>query len=123
MSSLVRQFSAFGFSGSRSLSPSSLSALRRLASFVPPGSSVSVGCARGADAAARSQFPAARVFAVSSGSFGVGRGAFAARSVACVRSVPPGGLWVFFPASPCPVGLLPSPSSSRCFSGFGSGSW
>lgn len=123
LSALVSGFSAFGFSGSRSLSPASVAALRSLAGLVPSGAAVSVGCARGADSVARSLFPAAQVFSVSSGSFGVGRGAFAARSVACVRSVAPGGLWCFFPASPCPAGLLPSPSSSRCFCGLGSGSW
>ena len=123
VSALVAGFSVFGFSGSRSLLPCSVAALRRLAGFVPVGASVSVGCARGADGLARGLFPSARVFSVASGSFGVGRPAFVRRSVACVSSVAPGGLWCFFPSSPCPVGLLPSPRSGRCFCGSGSGSW
>ncbi|WP_197480139.1 hypothetical protein [Anabaena sp. 4-3] len=94
------------------------------AAAVPPGSRVLVGCAKGVDAYFRLAFPSAEVFSVASGRWGVGRGAFAARSVACVRAVQSaGGLWVSFPSSPCPVGLVPSPSQSRCFSGFGSGSW
>jgi hypothetical protein len=119
----VGLFSAVGFSGSRSLPPCSVVALRSVAALVSPSAVVSVGCARGADSLARSLFPRARVFSVASGRFGSGRGAFAARSVACVRSVAPAGLWVAFPSAPCPAGLLPSPLSSRCFSGLGSGSW
>ena len=123
LSVLVSGFSVFGFSGSRSLLPCSVAALRFLAGLVPSGSAVSVGCARGADCVARGLFPAARVFSVSSGLFGSGRSAFARRSVACVGSVAPAGLWCFFPSSACPAGLLPSSSSSRCFCGLGSGSW
>jgi hypothetical protein len=120
--SFLSGFSAVGFSGSRSLLPCSAAALRRVSRFVSPAASVFVGCARGADELCRSLFPAASVLSASS--FGRGRGSFAARSVACVRSVASsGGCWVSFPCSPCPVGLLPSSSSSRCFGGFGSGSW
>jgi hypothetical protein len=117
------RYTCFGFSGSRKWgqSPAPLSAA---AAAVPPGSRVLVGCAGGVDAFFRSAFPDAQVFAVSSGQWGVGRGAFAARSVACVRAVSAaGGLWVSFPSSPCPAGLVPSSSQSRCFSGSGSGSW
>lgn len=123
LSAIFSQFSCFGFSGSRKWgqSPAPLSLA---AAAVPSGSRVLVGCAAGVDAFFRSAFPAAEVFAVSSGVWGVGRGAFAARSVACVRAVAAaGGLWVSFPSSPCPVGLAPSSSQSRCFSGRGSGSW
>jgi hypothetical protein len=119
---LVSGFSAVGFSGSRSLLPCSVVALRRVAGFVAPGASVFVGCAAGADAVARSLFPAASVLSASA--FGQGRGSFAARSTACVRSVASaGGCWLAFPCSPCPPGLVPSSSPSRCFGGFGSGSW
>lgn len=123
LSAIFSRYSCFGFSGSRKWlqSPAPLSAA---AAAVPPSSRVLVGCAAGVDAFFRSAFPAAEVFAVSSGQWGRGRGAFAARSVACVRAVSAGGgLWVSFPSSPCPVGLLPSSSQSQCFSGFGSGSW
>lgn len=125
ISAVFSRFSAFGFSGSRAprgvLSPSVLSGA---AAAVPPGSRVFVGCARGVDGFFRLAFPAAEVFAVSSGRWGVGRGAFAGRSVACVSAVSAaGGLWVSFPSSHCPAGLSPSASSSRCFSGSGSGSW
>ncbi|MEG3440158.1 hypothetical protein V0288_23715 [Pannus brasiliensis CCIBt3594] len=121
VASLVAAASSVGFSGSRSPVAASLAAVRSVAALVPASCPVSVGCAAGVDAAARSLFPSARVFQAAS--FGVGRGSFAARSVACVRSLPPGGLWLSFPASPCPPGLSPSSSSSRCFAGFGAGSW
>ena len=122
--SFLSGFSAVGFSGSRELLPCSVAALRFVSRFVSPGASVFVGCARGADGLARSLFPSAVVFSVASGSWGRSRGSFAARSVACVRAVASAsGCWVSFPCSPCPAGLLPSCSSSRCFRGFGSGSW
>jgi hypothetical protein len=119
---IVTGFTCVGFSGSRAPSAASLAALGWLGGHVTPGSAVVVGCARGIDHAARLAFPAARVFYASS--FGSGRGAFAARSVACVRYVAAaGGLWVSFPAGPCPTGLQPSKQSSRCFCGAGSGTW
>lgn len=117
--------SVVGFSGSRSpLGAVSCASLLAACAAVPPSASVFVGCARGVDAVARSVFPSASVFSVASGAFGRGRSAFARRSVACVSAVASaGGLWVSFPASACPAGLAPSASSSRCFSGSGSGSW
>ncbi len=111
-----------GFSGSRSaVLPSGL--WSAVASAVPAVSVVAVGCARGLDASVRASFPASLVFLASS--FGRGRGSFAARSVSLVRFVSASSspLWVSFPASACPVGLLPSSRSARCFAGFGSGSW
>lgn len=114
-----------GFSGSRS--PGGVipvSVLSAAAAAVPAGSRVVVGCAGGVDAFFRQCFRAAEVFSVASGQFGSGRSAFARRSVACVDAIAQaGGLWVSFPASVCPAGLFPSASSSRCFSGSGSGSW
>lgn len=135
--------SVVGFSGSRfGALASAVSAAVRCVSV---GSSVVVGCALGVDGlacsllsrlgfrascllpgAAFSPVPGSvSVFSVASGAWGRGRGAFAARSVACVRSVvgSGSGLWVSFPSSSCPSGLAPSSSSSRCFSGSGSGSW
>jgi len=115
---------AVAFSGSRS--PGGLlpvAVFSAAAAAVPASAAVAVGCARGVDAVARGFFPGARVFSVASGLFGSGRGAFAARSVACVRSVAvPWGVFVSFPCRPCPAGLLPG-SSSRAFCGSGSGSW
>jgi hypothetical protein len=123
LSTVFSRFSCFGFSGSRRWG-SSFAPLSAAVAAVPSGSRVLVGCAAGVDEFFRSAFPASEVFAVSSGVWGSGRGAFAARSVACVRAVSTaGGLWVSFPSSPCPVGLVPSSSQSRCFSGSGSGSW
>ncbi|MGF1566855.1 MAG: hypothetical protein ACFCVD_02070 [Nodosilinea sp.] len=114
--------SCLGFSGSRRPCAVSLAALRGLAGLVAPGVAVVTGCAPGIDQAARLTFPAAQVFRAAA--FGSGRGAFAARSVACVRAVAAaGGLWVSFPAGPCPAGLVPSGRSSRCFCGTGSGTW
>ena len=109
-----------GFSGSRSAGPACLAVVAQLAPFV--SGAVVTGCAAGIDAAARRHFPLALV--VSASQFGVGRGSFAARSVAVVRQVAAaGGLWVSLPGQACPHGLLPSPSQSACFSGRGSGSW
>ena len=113
-----------GFSGSRSPSPAVVSAVHLVCGFVPASSSVFVGCARGVDAIARSVFVGApagcRVFGVSGG----GRGAFAARSVRFVRALAAsGGVLASFPSGPCPAGVVPSSSSSRCFCGGGSGSW
>ena len=117
---LVSFAPAVGFSGSRSAAPCP-AVVASLAFICPPA--VVVGCARGVDAAFRSELVAPVVLRVSDFGFS-GRGAFAARSVACVRWVAArGGLWVSFPSSPCPAGLSPSSSSSCCFSGFGSGSW
>lgn len=114
--------SSFGFCGSRSaVPPASLWA--SFVSLVPSGASVSCGCVGGLCALARGSFPSASVFRASS--FGRSRGAFAARSVALVRSVAaaPSPLWVSFPGRACPAGLVPCPAPSRCFRGLGSGSW
>ena len=120
LSSIFSRFSSFGFSGSRAGVPASV--LSSVPALVPAGSAVVVGCARGVDEFFRGAFPSARVFRAAD--FGRGRGSFAARSVAVVRAVAAaGGLWVSFPASPCPAGLLPAASSSRAFCGAGSGTW
>lgn len=117
VSALLLDAPAVGFSGSRSVVPAAASAVVSLVSCP-----VLVGCANGVDGFFRSAFPSARVFFASS--FGVGRGAFAARSVAVVRSVfCAGGVLVSFPSGRLPAGLFPSASPGRCFSGFGSGSW
>jgi hypothetical protein len=121
-SRLLASASSFGFCGSRSLVPPP-AVWSSVVAAVPVGRSVSCGCVGGLCALARSSFSSVSVFSVSS--FGFGRGAFAARSVALVRSVASGSspLWVSFPAVACPVGLVPSSVSSRCFCGLGSGSW
>ena len=117
---IFSRFSAFGFSGSRSSVP--FGAASRVVSLVSESAAVFVGCAPGVDEFFRSSFPSATVLQASS--FGSSRGAFAARSVAVVRAVAAAnGLWVSFPSSPCPSGLLPSCSSSKAFCGGGSGSW
>jgi hypothetical protein len=120
--------SVVGFSGSRSVSSRSplFAAVGAACLLVPDSASVLVGCAAGVDGLVRSAFPSARVFAVSSGCWGSGRGAFAARSAAFVRALAlSGGVLLSFPAlgSVPAAGLVPSSSSSRCFSGGGSGSW
>ena len=121
-SRLLAGAGSFGFCGSRSVVPPP-SVWAAVVAAVPSGLSVSCGCVGGLCGLARAAFPAASVFAASS--FGFGRGAFAARSVALVRSVASGRspLWVSFPAVACPVGLVPSSVPSRCFCGLGSGSW
>ena len=119
--------SLVGFTGSRSL-PASFGAVVAsvVAEVLASGRGVAVGCAAGADALVRAAAPEAIVFSVSSGRWGQGRGAFAARSAALVKTVAasgPGAEFVGFVDSPCPVGLGPSASASRCFRGLGSGSW
>lgn len=113
-----------GFSGSRSLGSSWAGLVRRVvAAVLAGGRGVAVGCAAGADQAVRSAAPGASVFAVASGRWGSGPGAFAARSVALVRAVAVSGAgagFVGFVARPCPVGLVPC---ARPFVGLGSGSW
>lgn len=118
---LVSSFSCVGVSGSRSLPAQSVAVLRWLLVRLSPGCLVVTGCARGADAVAREVVPETLIYHAD---VSLGRGGFAARSVAVVRAVEErSGLWVCFPASSCPLGLSPSRSSSRCFSGSGSGSW
>lgn len=118
LSSHLAQFSAFGFSGSRSAVPACVVSVF---GSVPFGSPVFVGCAAGLDAAARSAFPLASVFRASQFVAASFAARLALRSVACVRAVHSvGGLWVSFPSSSCPPQLVPCASP---FSGSGSGSW
>lgn len=115
-----------GFSGSRVACPVLRSAFASVLPAVGCPPSVAVGCARGVDELARAAFPGASVFSVSSGAWGSGRSAFARRSVAFVSALASsGGVLVSLPAvgSRPVAGLVPSSSSSRCFSGGGSGSW
>jgi len=118
-----------GFCGSRSL-PSAFSPLVSscVSAVVAAGRGVAVGCASGADrfalTAARSLGASVSLFLVSS--FGSGRGSFARRSAALVSAVSVSGSGcglVAFVSSSCPPALAPSSVASRCFAGFGSGSW
>lgn len=114
--------STIGFSGSRAPSVASVQALRLVLAALPSDVAVVVGCASGIDALVRFACPTAQVFRASD--YGVGRGALAARSIACVRAVAAAdGFWVSLPDVACPMGLRPSPSPSACFAGYGSGSW
>jgi hypothetical protein len=105
-----------GFSGSRSPSAAASVALSALLPLVPSGVRVSVGCARGVDAAVSSWFgasPSLLVLSVASGRFGSGRSAFARRSSRCVLSVAAGsrGLLVALPSAAVPpAGVRPSRS-------------
>lgn len=123
--SFLSSLRSVGFSGSRSPSSAAALALSELLPLVPVrGCRVSVGCAAGVDSLVRSFFrssPSLLVFSVASGRFGVGRSAFARRSVACVRSVSRSGVLVALPSSPsCPAGVRPC----RVWrSASGSGTW
>jgi hypothetical protein len=118
---LVSDFDCVGVSGSRSLPGQSVAVLRWLLTRLSPGCLVITGCARGADEIARECAPEAIVYHADTS---LGRGGFAARSIAVVGAVAErSGLWICFPASACPSGLSPSRSSSRCFCGSGSGTW
>lgn len=109
-----------GLGGSRSLPPSCAPLVSAVVSAVAAsGRGVACSCCAGASALVRAAAPGASVFSVASGRWG--RGAFAARAAALVRASTAG--WVAFVAGPCPAGLVPSASSSRCWGGFGSGSW
>lgn len=72
-----------GFSGSRAPALASLVAVTQVAAAVPVGVPVIVGDARGIDACARRLADAPQVFFAAA--YGSGRGAVAARSIACVR--------------------------------------
>ena len=124
LSQLLASAPVVGVSGSRAPSPASASVCRWAVRQLAPSASVVVGCASGIDAVARALRPGASV--VRASQYGAGPGALAARSTAVVRAVASGGpaaLWLSFPSGPCPAGLVPSRSSSACFSGHGSGSW
>jgi hypothetical protein len=115
-----------GFSGSRVACPVLRAAFASVLPAVGCPPSVVVGCARGVDELARAAFPGASVFSVASGAWGSGRSAFARRSVGFVSALSSSdGVLVSLPSlgSRPAVGLVPSSSSSRCFSGGGSGSW
>ncbi|WP_338431930.1 hypothetical protein [Synechococcus elongatus] len=122
MSFSLSSFSVVGFSGSRSPSPASLAAVGVALSRVSSSAAVLVGCAAGVDQAVRQSCPRAVVF--SAAQFGSGRGSFAARSVAFVRSLASsGGCLVSFPSGACPGLVQPSARPAACFCGGGSGSW
>ena len=115
-----------GFCGSRSLVSSPLVA-PVVGSVLRSGRGVAVGCAAGADALVRAAAPGCAVFSAAAFPGLPARAALAARSAALVSAVAASGVgaaFVGFVASgPCPAGLLPARSASRCFAGFGSGSW
>ncbi len=124
LSGLLASAPVVGVSGSRAPSPASASVCRWAVRQLAPSSSVVVGCAAGIDGVVRALRPSASV--VRASAFGSGPGALAARSTAVVRAVAVGGptaLWLAFPSSPCPAGVVPSRQSSACFSGSGSGTW
>ncbi|MCA9958315.1 MAG: hypothetical protein KC443_04745 [Anaerolineales bacterium] len=119
-------FSSVGFSGSRSLVGSAFAQCQALAARAAgAGASVLVGCAPGADAAARlGAGSAAQVFrAAAFARPGVPwAAALVARSSAFVLALAaaPAPVLVTFPGSACPSGLAPV---CRWPSGSGSGSW
>lgn len=119
---MLSSFSSVGFSGSRTPNHELVSAAKMALSRVNPDALVMVGCAKGIDAIVRSEVDASRlkVFSV----YGTGKGAFAERSIRCVRAVfDASGTWVSLPSGPCPSVLRPSDKPTECFCGTGSGSW
>ena len=118
--------SVVGISGARRPATCSLRALTLVLGRLSPSTRVVVGCARGIDVAVRSTVPATRLHVFRASSFGFGPGSYAARSIACVCAVAGGSPscpWVVFPATSCPVGLMPSFYPAACFSGSSSGTW
>jgi hypothetical protein len=117
----VFDFAHFGVSGSRFDDSAAARLAARVVPFVARFGAISCGCARGVDAVARPF--AASVFRVSA--FGVGRAAFARRSIAFIRALDAcrRSVLFVFPSGSCPPCVVPSASSSACFCGSGSGSW
>lgn len=114
-----------GFTGSRSLSAQSQPLVAQVVAAVSQRG-IAVGCAAGLDKIVRSACPAAMVFSVKQQPQNIPYPArLARRSVAMVAHVAATSqpLIIGFPVGPCPAGLVPSPSSSACFSGKGSGTW
>ena len=115
-----------GFCGSRSLSSRFAGLVSSVVAAVP--GPLAVGCAAGADRLVRAA-GGSRVRVFRASSFAVSgapwSAAWVARSVAFVRALAgsPAPLLVAFVSGPCPAGLVPSSSPSRCFRGLGSGSW
>ncbi len=113
-----------GFSGSRSLPFSFAPVVRSLAvSVLASGRGVAVGDAPGLDLMVRFYCPDAQVFPVIGARSAP---ALVMRSVSLIHTVARSGSgsgFVSFPARACPIGLMPSPSSSKVFTGYGSGSW
>jgi hypothetical protein len=125
---IVAGAGAVGFSGSRTIGAGSAvpECVATVCAAVSPRALVSVGCAAGVDSLVRSLVCGASVFRASSFSASSFVGRLVLRSAAVVRFVAACGrpsVFVVFPSSACPAGLLPSPVVSRCFRGLGSGSW
>lgn len=113
------RFSSVGFSGSRALAGAEAVQVRRLASqAAQAGALVLVGCAAGADAAARAGAPSAVVFRAA----GRRPRQLAARPAAFVQALAarPSAVLLSWPGRACPLGVLPAASWPG---GFGSGSW
>lgn len=112
-----RDYSAIGFSGSRALRGPQWVQARSLAARAARVSAVLVGCARGADAAARAGAPDAIVFRAASSA----PRDLVARSIQMVSvlSGSPSPLLVALPGRPCPAGVRVAARWQSC----GSGSW
>lgn len=107
-----------GFSGSRSMTPEMKEAIKQIALLIPQSTAVIVGDCRGVDKFIASLYKNASIFNVKN------YANTAHRSISMVNAVrAANGILVVFPGNPCPSGLIPSASSSRCFCGLGSGSW
>jgi hypothetical protein len=126
-----------GFAGARALAswfePAVCSVVDDVLSS---GRGVAVGCAAGADELVRScwlgfwqarpELPSCLVFSRRLYPASTFVGSLVRRSVALVRFVAdsgPGAEFVGFPSVPCPAGLVPDSRPSRCFAGFGAGTW
>lgn len=109
-----------GITGSRSLHPSQVASWW-FDEFAGDDFKIFVGDAPGVDAWALAQFSDCQIFRRS----GNAKGDFARRSIALVDSLAaiPGAVLVGFPDRATPPGLFPSPDSSKCFCGLGSGTW
>lgn len=122
----ISNVSTVAFSGSRVLPDNAPIFDACLAAIASGADRFLIGDAKGVDAATadclRSLGIDPEIFSASD--YGKGRSSFARRSIAVVDQVASqGGAWISIAGSACPEGLLPSHSSSRAFSGKGSGTW
>lgn len=117
---IAEQYNSIAFSGGRKLLTPTKEVAESFAYAVEPIKAL-VGCASGADLVFRKAFPNAEVFNANRAE---GKKAFALRSIEVIdAAITEQALIVSFPGRACPDGLAPSPNSSKCFCGKGSGSW
>lgn len=112
----ISNYRTLGFSGSRSIVPLIIYDLFPKIT----NQKILVGDAWGVDKAVRDYFPNAEVLRIKF----KGKGAYAERSIRFVKAIANNnGCLISFPDKDCPVGLVPSDKSYKCFCNKGSGTY